>query len=117
MKRGLQGNHIFLQGLNEITIHDACRKRNTSESMIAACVRRIGDYVPQPAVLEILKAIWFLCGKDTAEKYFRLQQKLPFSRRNHVYTVKKLTVRETILQAAERRGDEWAQQTIRAPQS
>ena len=47
VKRGLLQNQQFLQELNEVTVHDACRKRYTVEGNVAASVRRGGESVPQ----------------------------------------------------------------------
>lgn len=120
VKRGLQENKSFLQKLEEVTVHDACRKRYTVESNVEASVRRGGDSVPQacnqPSLrsssVHNLKTICFLCGEDITEEYIKLQQKLPYSRRNNVHKVEKLGVRATVLEAAERRDDEWGKNII-----
>lgn len=120
-KRGLLLNKRFLQALDEVSVHDACRKRYTVESNVAASVRRGGDEAPQPSSSVgtrrssescNLDKICFLCGDEITDEFLKLQKKLPLSRRNIVHTVESLSVRETILEAAGRRRDEWAQQII-----
>lgn len=116
LKRDLKENQTFLQALDEVAVHDACRKRYTAESNIAASVRRGGDSVPEPSPSRLLRGsielqnICFLCGDSITEEFIKLQKKLPQSRRNNVHQVESLSARATILEVANRRCDEWGQQ-------
>lgn len=83
-KRGLEGNMRFLCNLNEVTVHDACRKRYTVESNVKASVQRGGDVSSaQPSASRgerlrsasgsrrhIIGDCCFLCGEKFSKEYF-----------------------------------------------
>lgn len=121
-KRGLRENKKFLLTRSEVPVHDACRKRYTAEKNIAASVRRGGDPVPperpspRPSLRQEhvtnLHKICFLCGEEITEEFLKRQVKLPAARKNPVHKVEKPSMKETIIDIAARRGDEWGQQII-----
>ncbi|GBN02077.1 hypothetical protein AVEN_243878-1 [Araneus ventricosus] len=49
----------------------------------------------------------FLCGLERTKEFLELQKRLPVHLRNVLYQVRKNSVRETVLQQAEKRGDDW----------
>lgn len=125
MKRGLHQNKSFLRVLNEVTVHDLCRKRYTTENNVLASVRRGGDTVPETSTshrnisasdssrqVHIMRDICFICGEKITEVFIKAQQKLPISRRNVVHPVESLNTKDKILEVAGRCG-EWGQQIIR----
>ncbi|CAG4974224.1 unnamed protein product [Colias eurytheme] len=117
--RGLKEDELFLKKLDEVSVHNACRKRYTARHNIDACARRGGDQIPQPRTSISrtsdpmnLRSICFLCAEEITEEFLQLQNKLPKSRRNEVFKVKSMTVRKSMLDAASRRGDTWGRQVI-----
>lgn len=67
-----------------------------------------------PHIIKWLKSskILFLCGEDIDLEFVMLQKKLPYSRRNHVHKVEKLSVTATFIDAYELSDDEWGQKII-----
>ncbi|CAG9765012.1 unnamed protein product [Ceutorhynchus assimilis] len=115
-KHGLTENKNFLQNCNQVSVHDACKKRYTAVSNVEASVRRGGDSAYQSKtsstkssskLAHSLKGICFLCGEVITEEFLQQQSKLPLARRNVVHTAEKLGMRQTVLDAAKRRGDDW----------
>lgn len=117
VKRALKENQQFLQDLDEVTVHDLCRKRYSVQSNILASIRRGSDIIPKPISSRSkkclgLKNICLLCGDNITEEFIKLQNKLPLSRRNNLHQVQSLNARETFFEVASCRGDEWGQQII-----
>lgn len=92
-KRGLHQNKQFLSKLNEVTVHDACRKKYTVESNVKASARRGGDSAPEASTSRrnressasrsrhhILGDICFLCGekitKESLKNYLFIEEML-----------------------------------------
>ena len=79
---------------------------------VEASVRRGGDSASQStsSSTRLSKkpiSICFLCGDAITEEFLQQQSKLPLARRNVIHTVKKLGMRQTVLDAAKSRGDDW----------
>lgn len=119
VERGLKDNEKFLKNLNEVRVHDACRKRYTARHNVDASARRGGDEIPKPQPSTSrtsgpmnLQSICFLCAEEITEDFIQFQKKLPMSRRNEVHTIESMTARASMIDAASRRGDEWGRQII-----
>ena len=128
-KRGLLRNKKLLSRLDEVSIHDACRKRYTVGINVKAAERRGGDQLPGPSSRFIrerpsaasgsasaaprphmLGDICFLCGEKITEEFLSLQQKLPVSRRNDVRRMETLTMKDTIIIQVASPCGEWGKQ-------
>lgn len=68
VKHVLKDNRQFLQALDEFTVHNACKRRYTVRSNVAASVRRGDNSVSEPSSLRSsrgsmqLQNSCFLCG-------------------------------------------------------
>lgn len=108
----------FLSGLSQIKVHKACQKSYTNERMIAAYVRHITDNPDELSSVSSsvrsksdafdFKNQCFLCGEGLPEDFQEKQLKLPASKRNFVHKVMKLEAKNTFMEAANKRSDEWA---------
>lgn len=122
-KRQNEEHQRFLKDLKQVTIHNACHKRYINERMIAAYVRRCtaGDDDGPSCVAPSLRSRTegfcfkdqcFLCGEGIPEDFLKKQERLPEHERNLIHHVMKLGVKETIVNAAENRGDEWGKKVL-----
>lgn len=118
VKRKNPQHQYFLSGLSQVNVHKACQKSYTNERMIAAYVRHMTDNPDEQSSVSSsvrsksdafdFKNQCILCGEELPENFQANQQKLPPSKRNYVYKVMKLEVKDTFMEAASKRGDEWA---------
>lgn len=121
IKRARRDNLQILAGKEAITVHSICQKRFCNEGMIAAHIRRSGidDSVHQPSTCSgrpvlrsVVKCFLFkghccLCGEEITVDFLEKEKKTPLSKRNTVHKVQMHSVRDTFLNIAQKRGDEW----------
>ncbi|KAG5872327.1 hypothetical protein JTB14_037575 [Gonioctena quinquepunctata] len=90
----------------------ACQKRYNHPKVIAAAVKRgetdieVGTTRGSSEQFSFRENC-FLCGERITAEFIEAQKMKRPDERNSVITVDKMTVNKTILQAAERRGDNW----------
>lgn len=98
-------------------------KKFCNEAMIAAHIRRLSsgmdDSVHQPStgsgrpvLRSVAKFFHFkdhccLCGEEITTEFLEKEKKTPLAKRNTVHIVQLHSVRDTFLNAAQKRGDEW----------
>ncbi|KAG5872817.1 hypothetical protein JTB14_025271 [Gonioctena quinquepunctata] len=91
--------------------------------MIAAHIRRVSrgidDSVHQPSTSSTRPVLWSvvkcfhfkghccLCGGEITAEVLEKEKKTPLAKRNTVHTVEMHSVRDSFLNAAQKRGDEW----------
>lgn len=106
------GRAAILENKICISVHDACRKSYNNTRSIAACVRR-GESEGRVSVrLQVptfpFKSHCFLCGNEITEAFLLKQKKLEVGKRDNVYAVRKYSVRDTVLQFAEKKADDFS---------
>lgn len=122
-KRARRDHLHILAGKDKITVHSTCQKKYCNEAMIAAHIRRVSsgidDSVHQPststgrpALRSAVKCFHFeghccLCGEEITADFLEKEKKTPLAKRNTVHMVEMHSVRDTFLNAAQKRGDEW----------
>lgn len=105
-------NECLLRRVTEICVHSACQKRYNHPKVIAAAVKRgetdvKGRTTRGSSEQFIFRENCFLCGERITAEFIEAQKRKRPDKRNSVITVEKMTLNKTILQAAEKRGDEW----------
>lgn len=111
-KQRKDGKGVHLVGKTSIEVHEKCRKQYINEKLIAAYTKRAHQ---GGRVLELRSSVptfsfkthCFLCGLVITPEFIDEQKRLPASKRNLVYTVRQLTVRNNVVQLAEKRNDEY----------
>lgn len=106
-------NERLLKHLNQIHVHTACQKRYNNQKLMKAAVQRGETHMKKTSTRASsphfsFKDHCFMCGEIITAKFIENQKKYPAEKRNSVHTVEKVTMNANILEAAERRGDEWA---------
>lgn len=106
------GRAAILENKICISVHDACRKLYNNTRSIAACVRRGGPEGRVSMRLQVpmfpFKSHCFLCGNEITEAFLLKQKKLEAGKRDTVYSVRNYSVRDTVLQFAEKKADHFA---------
>lgn len=104
------GKGVHLKGKTSIKVHEKCRKQYINEKLIAAYVKRAQQGGQKQQLRSSVPAFsfknhCFLCGIAITSQFIEEQKKLPASKRNLVYSVRQLKVRENVVQLAEKRND------------
>lgn len=114
--RRKDGKGKFLQGLKSIVVHDACRKRYNKEKLISASLRRRSDGAPSHPHLRSTTRIFsfknhcFLCTAEITPEFITKQTRL--YDRNIVYSMHKLSMKDSISQIARARKDDWGREIL-----
>ncbi|KAG5885486.1 hypothetical protein JTB14_017209 [Gonioctena quinquepunctata] len=97
-----------MRRVTDIYVHSSCQKRYNHLKVIAAAVKRGGPDVKVETKRQFsFRDNCFLCGERITAEFIEARKRKRPDKRNSVITVEKMTVNKTILQAAERRGDDW----------
>lgn len=121
-ERRKDGKFKELTGLNALTVHVACRKTYTRAQSVEADLKRsevVAESTPSTSSLvslrskvpefEFAKKCLF-CAQDIPSDYLKKENKKPIDKRIPVYNVRTITVKDSILDAAEKRSDVWGQE-------
>ncbi|GBM84066.1 hypothetical protein AVEN_157681-1 [Araneus ventricosus] len=103
-----------------IKVHKKCQKNYVNAKLIAAVLKRGSITVSMcesPITRSTItpfsfKRNCFLCGLEITKEFLEHQKRLPVHLRNVVYQVQTNSVRETVLQQAEKKGDDWVKAII-----
>lgn len=106
-------NERLLRHLKQIYIHTACQKRYNNTKLIKAAVQRGETDMKKRNTRASSEQFnfnnhCFLCGEAITAEFIEAQKKCSPEKRNTVHTVVKIAMSESVLKAAEKRGDEWA---------
>lgn len=97
----------------EIQVHVRCRKNYTTERSVAAYLKRAAQHIPKKKrsiTREFsFKTHCFICGNQVATDHNQQQIKNPPNKRNMVYNVTTLSMREKVLSLVAGRQDELSQ--------
>lgn len=108
----------LLAGLKSIVVHDVCRKRYNNEKLIAASLRRGSDATkPQPLLRSSHPAFsfkdrCFLCTEEITAEFIAKQKQTRLCKRNVVYSVRKLSMKQSISNIAKNRNDDWGRAIV-----
>lgn len=115
------GKSEILKGLSSVVVHVSCRKEYTREDSIKAALKNITESeasTSSPIKLRSsipnfdFKKACLYCTEAIDEAFHEKEKKKEVSKRLKVHRVQTLQVRGSIIQAAERRGDKWAQEVL-----
>lgn len=113
------GKVKFLRGKTSIAVHNGCRKRYNNEKLIAAYLRRGGEAsssTVQRRSAEVqfsFRDHCFLCADKITAEFLEKQKQTRLRDRKIVYNVRTSTMKDTVLQRAQLRGDEWGQAIVK----
>ncbi|KAG5888631.1 hypothetical protein JTB14_022647 [Gonioctena quinquepunctata] len=108
----------LLVGLKSIVVHDACRKRYNNEKLIAAALRRGSDGTTSQVQLRSTRPTFsfknhcFLCAAEITAEFISKQKQTRLCERNIVYSVRKLSMKNSISELARARNDDWGQAIV-----
>lgn len=118
-KRGNREHVRILKKISSVTVHTACQKSYNNDKLISAyCRKQVikssdASTSRRSSIPSFnFKTHCFLCTDEITVDFLNTQRKLNVPDRDIIFQVEKLDVKETILKAAEKRGDEWGQQII-----
>lgn len=108
----------LLEGLTSIVVHEVCRKRYNNEKLIAASLRR-GSDVPTPQLhlrfthpTFSFKDHCFLCAAEITAEFLAKQKQTRLCNRNVVYSVRKLSMKNSVSELARARNDDWGRAIV-----
>ncbi|KAG5872122.1 hypothetical protein JTB14_013442 [Gonioctena quinquepunctata] len=108
----------LLVGLKSIVVHDACRKRYNNEKLIAAALRRGSDGTTSQVQLRSTRPTFsfknhcFSCAAEITAEFISKQKQTRLCERNIVYSVRKLSMKNSISELARARNDDWGQAIV-----
>lgn len=108
----------LLVGLTSIVVHDVCRKRYNNEKLIAASLRRGSDVTTSHSQLRSTLPTFsfrnhcFLCAAEITAEFIAKQKKTRLCDRKIVYSVRKLSMKNSVSKIALRRNDDWGRAIV-----
>lgn len=118
IKRKQVNHKHYLKDLKQVSVHSACQTNYINTKLIKAYLCRSAKSGPQSTQTRstgdafTFKDHCFFCNEKITREFIEIQKKLPISRRKVVHLVQVDTLRESVLTAAQKRGDEWGETVI-----
>lgn len=100
-------------GPRSILVHDVCRKQYNNEKLIAASLRRESVATTSQSQLRSARATFsfaehcFLCAAVITAEFIAKQKQTRLCDRDIVYSIRKLSMRNSVSQLAQARNDDW----------
>ena len=104
----------LLLGLKSIVVHDVCRKRYNNEKLMAVALRRGSDGTTSQLQLRFSRPTFsfknhcFLCAAEITAEFISKQKQT----RNIVYSVRKLSMKNSISELSQALNDGWGQAIV-----
>lgn len=116
-KKRQDGKFLIFNKSTKIEVHERCRKDYIDEKCISASLKKAQQNTETKPLRSRIpdfdfRTHCFLCGEEVPVDYAKKQIKKPPSKRNLVYPVRKLAVRENVLKLVKNRSDDFGRSVI-----
>ncbi|CAG9817879.1 unnamed protein product [Phaedon cochleariae] len=100
----------YLTNLSEVKVHSACQKHYNNPKLISSYLKRASEPSTSTRRSNVfdLRKHCFYCGKEADDNWEENLRRLPYAKRNLIHKVMKLELRDSVIEVARRRGDNWA---------